>query len=45
LICSASILKPKEHSGVAVGAEWHDEQRLDLIFFLQGDLVITRVAI
>jgi hypothetical protein len=25
LVCSASILKPEGHGGVAVGTEWRDE--------------------
>ena len=39
------VLEPEGHGRVAVGAKGHNERRLDLVFFLQRDLVITRVAI
>jgi hypothetical protein len=45
LVCGPNILKPERHSRVAVGAEWCNEGRLDLIVLVESDLVITRVAI
>ena len=45
LIGRPGILESEGHGHVAVGAEGRDERRLDLVFFLQHDLVITRVAI
>jgi hypothetical protein len=45
LIRGPRVFKPKRHSHVAVGNKWCDERRLDLIILVEGDLVITRVAI
>jgi hypothetical protein len=45
LVCGPHVLKPKQHSRVAVGAEWCNEGRLDLIILVESDLVVTRVAI
>ena len=45
LISHTCILEIKGHGHVAVGAKGRNEQCLDLDFFLQRDLVITRVAI
>jgi hypothetical protein len=45
LVCSPCVLKPERHSHVAIGAERCDEGCLDLIIFVESDLVITRVAI
>jgi hypothetical protein len=45
LVCGPRVLKPKQHSRVTVGIEWHNEGRLDLIILFESDLVRTRVAI
>ena len=45
LISRACIFGSEGHGHVVVGAEGRDERRLNLVFFLQHDLVITRVAI
>ena len=45
LIGRPSVLESKGHSGVAVCTERRDERRLDLVFFLEGDLVITGVTV
>jgi hypothetical protein len=45
LVRGPRVLKPKQHSRVAVGAERCNEGRLDLIVLVERDLVITRVAI
>ena len=45
MISCLGILEPKGHGGVAVHTEGHDEGCLDLVFFLEGDLVIAGVTI
>ena len=45
LIGRPSVLESEGHSGVAVSTERHDERRLDLVFFLEGDLVIAGVTV
>jgi hypothetical protein len=45
LVRGPRVLKPKQNSHVAIGAEWCNEGRLDLIILVKRDLVITRVAI
>ena len=45
LISRTHVLDPEGHGRVAVGAKGRDERRLDLVFLLQRDLVVTRVAI
>jgi hypothetical protein len=45
LVCGSRVLKPKRHSHVAGGTERCNEGRLDLIFLVESNLVITRVAI
>jgi hypothetical protein len=45
LVGHPGILKPERHSRVAVGVEGRDEGRFDLVFLLQGDLVIARITI
>jgi hypothetical protein len=45
LVCCPCVLKPEQHSHVAIGAERCDEGRLDLIILVERDLVITKVAI
>ena len=45
LIGRPGVLESEGHSGVAVCTERHDERRLDLVFFLEGDLVITGVIV
>jgi hypothetical protein len=45
MVGHTSILEPKGHYRVAVGAKRCDEEHLDLIFLFKRDLVITRVAI
>jgi hypothetical protein len=45
LVGGACVLQPERHRCVAVGAEWGDERGLLLGFFLDGDLVVPRVAV
>ena len=45
LVCRPSVLEFEGHGGVVVGTERRDERRLDLVFFLEGDLVIAKVTI
>ena len=45
LISRPSILESKGHGSVAVRTEGCDERRLDLVFFLEGDLMITGVKV
>ena len=39
------VLESEGHVGVTVRIERCDERRLDLVFFLEGDLVIARVTV
>ena len=45
LIGRPDVLESKGHGGVAVRTKGRDERRLDLVFFLKGDLVIAGVTI
>ena len=45
LISCPGVLESKGHGGVAVRIERRDERCLDLVFFLEGDLVIAGVTI
>jgi hypothetical protein len=45
LVCSAGILQPEGHGRVAVRAKRGDEHGLLLVFFLDRDLVVPRVAV
>ena len=45
LIGRLGILESEGHGGVAVCTEGRDERCLDLVFFLEGDLVIARVTV
>jgi hypothetical protein len=45
LIRGPRVLEPERHCRVAVGAERRDKRGLDLVVFVESDLVITRVAI
>ena len=45
LIGRPSVLESEGRSGVAVCTEGRDERRLDLVFFLKGDLMITGVTV
>ena len=45
LVGRPSILESKGHCGIAVCTESHDERRLDLVFFFEGDLVIAGVIV
>ena len=45
LIGRPSILESEGHGGIVVRTETHDERRLDMVFFLEGDLVIARVTV
>jgi hypothetical protein len=45
LVCGPHVFEPQRHCRVAVGTERHDKRRLDLVIFVESDLVITRVAI
>jgi hypothetical protein len=45
LVGSAGVLQPERHCRVAVGAKRCDERGLLLVFFLDSDLVVPRVAV
>ena len=45
LVGHPSVLESKGHGGIAVCTKRHDERRLDLVFFLKGNLVIARVIV
>ena len=45
LISRTGILESKGHGGVAIRTKGCDERRLDLVFFLEGDLVIAGVTV
>ena len=45
LIGRPDVLESKGHGGVAVRTKGHDEQHLDLVFFLEGDVVTAGVTI
>jgi hypothetical protein len=45
LVGGASILQPERHGHVAVGVERGDEHGLLLVFFLDSNLVVPRVAV
>jgi hypothetical protein len=45
LVCGPRVHEPERHCRVLVGAKRSDKIRLDLVVFVESDLVITRVAI
>jgi hypothetical protein len=45
LVCGPRVLEPERHGHVVVGAERRDKRRLDLVIFVESNLVITKVAI
>ena len=45
MISRPVVLESEGHGGVAVRTKGHDERHLDLVFFLEGDLVIAGVTI
>ena len=45
LIGRPDVLESEGHGGVAVRTKGHDERRLDLVFFHEGDLMIAEVTI
>ena len=45
LISRPGVLESEGHGGVAIRTEGRNERRLDLVFFLEGDLVITGVTV
>ena len=45
LIGRPGVLESEGHGGVAVRTEGRNERRLDLVFFLEGDLVIAGVIV
>jgi hypothetical protein len=45
LVRSTGVLQPERHYCVAVGTERGDERGLLLVFFLDSDLVVPRVAV
>ena len=45
LIGCPSVLESEGHSGVAVCTERRDKRCLDLVFFLEGDLMVARVTV
>ena len=45
LIGRPGVLESEGHGGVAVCTEGRDERRLDLVFFLEGNLVIAGVTV
>ena len=44
LISSTHVLEPEGHGHVAVCAKGHNEQRLNLVFFLRHDLVLEAAS-
>ena len=45
LVGRPNVLESEGHGGVAVCTEGCDERCLDLVFFLEGDLVIAGVTV
>ena len=45
LVGRPGVLESEGHGGVAICTEGHDEQCLDLVFFLVGDLVIAKITV
>ena len=45
MIGRPGVLESKGHGGVIVRTEGHNERHLDLIFFLERDLVIAGVTV
>jgi hypothetical protein len=45
LICGSCVLQPEGHSFVGVCSKRGDERCLDLVFFLEGNLMVARVAV
>ena len=45
LICGSSVLQPKGHSLVSISSILGDERSLDMVIFLEGNLVVARVTI
>jgi hypothetical protein len=45
LVCGSRVLELERHCRVAVGAEMRNKRHLDLVIFVESDLVITRVEI
>ena len=45
LIGHPGVLESEGHGGVAIRTKGHDERRLDLVFFLEGDLMIAGVIV
>jgi hypothetical protein len=45
LVRGPHVLEPERHCRVVVGAKRCDKRCLDLVVFVESDLVITRVAI
>jgi hypothetical protein len=45
MIGGSCVLQPKGHSCVGICTEQGAERRLDLSFFLEGNLMVARVAI
>ena len=45
LICGSSVLQPKGHSLVSISSILGDEHSLDMVIFLEGNLVVAQVTI
>ena len=45
LVGRPGVLESEGHGGIAVRTERRDERRLDLVFFLEGNLVIAGVIV
>jgi hypothetical protein len=45
LIGGSCVLQPKGHSCVGICSKWGDECCFDLVFFLESNVMVTRVAI
>ena len=45
MVSHPGVLESEGHGGVAIRTEEHDERCLDLVFFLEGDLVIVGVIV
>jgi hypothetical protein len=45
LVGSSCVLQPEGHSYISICTKRGDEHCLDLVFFLEGNLLVARVAI
>jgi hypothetical protein len=45
MVCCPCVLQPKGHSLLGIRSKRDDERCLDLVFFLEANLMVARVAI